>query len=60
MSEFVQRRGEERIYAEFLQRKIEIARAEIRAGEGIPAGEVEAEFAARRAELLRLADEGNA
>ncbi|WP_437373259.1 hypothetical protein [Inquilinus limosus] len=57
MREFVQRRREEREYDEFLRRKVEIARASMRAGRGRSNEEVEAEFAARRAELLREADE---
>ncbi|TSD84833.1 antitoxin of toxin-antitoxin stability system [Mycobacterium sp. KBS0706] len=57
MREFVQRRREEREYDDFLRRKVEIARASMRAGRGRSNEEVEAEFAARRAELLREADE---
>jgi len=57
MREFVQRRREEREYDEFLHRKVEIARASMRAGRGRSNEEVEAEFAARRAELSREADE---
>ncbi|MGK9231133.1 antitoxin of toxin-antitoxin stability system [Inquilinus limosus] len=57
MREFVQRRREEREYDEFLRRKVEIARASMRAGRGRSNEEVEAEFAARRAELLGEADE---
>jgi len=57
MRDFVQRRREEREYDEFLRRKVEIARASMRAGRGRSNEEVEAEFAALRAELLREADE---
>ena len=57
MREFVQRRRDEREYDEFLRRKVEIARASMRAGRGRSNEDVEAEFAARRAELQRKADE---
>ncbi|MGO4124150.1 antitoxin of toxin-antitoxin stability system [Inquilinus sp. YAF38] len=57
MREFIQRRREEREYDEFLRRKVEIARASMRFDRGQSNEEVEAEFAARRAELLREADE---
>ncbi|HEY9346793.1 MAG TPA: antitoxin of toxin-antitoxin stability system [Inquilinus sp.] len=57
MRDFVQRRREEREYDEFLRRKVEIARASMRAGRGRSNEEVEAEFAALRADLLREADE---
>lgn len=57
MREFIQRRREEREYDEFLRRKVEIARASMRADRGQSNEEVEAEFAALRAELLREADE---
>jgi len=60
MREFVQRRREEREYDDFLRRKVEIARASMRADRGQSNKEVEAEFAARRAELLREADETDA
>jgi hypothetical protein len=57
MRDFVQRRREEREYDEFLRRKVEIARASMRAGRGRSNEDVEAEFAAIRAELEREADE---
>jgi predicted transcriptional regulator len=60
MRDFIKRRQEERSYDDFLRRKVEIARAQLRAGEGIPAEEIEAEFAARRADLLRPTDKDNA
>lgn len=53
MREFVQRQREEREYDAFLQRKVDAARASIRAGEGISNEEVKAEFAALRAEASR-------
>jgi len=53
MREFIQRRREEREYDEFLRRKVEIARASMRAGRGRSNEDVEAEFAALRAELER-------
>ncbi|MDX6749623.1 hypothetical protein SH611_07385 [Geminicoccaceae bacterium 1502E] len=49
MREYVARRREERAHGDFLYRKVEIARASMRAGSGVPNEEVEAEFAARRA-----------
>ena len=60
MRDFIKRRQDERSYDEFLRRKVEIARAQVHAGEGIPAEEIEAEFAARRADLLRLMDKDDA
>ena len=52
MRDFVQRRREARDYDEFVRQKVEIGRAEIRAGLGVPHEEVEAIFAAKRAKLL--------
>ncbi|KAF2392088.1 CopG family ribbon-helix-helix protein [Pseudomonas frederiksbergensis] len=49
MRQFVQKQRESREYEAFLQRKVDIARASIEAGEGRTNDEVEAEFAARRA-----------
>ncbi|QDH70935.1 antitoxin of toxin-antitoxin stability system [Lysobacter alkalisoli] len=51
MREFVQRQREAREYDEFLRRKVEKAREQMRAGLGRDNDEVEAEFAARRARL---------
>ena len=51
MREFVQRQREAEEYDGFLRRKVEAARAEVRAGAGRPHDEVEAEFAARRARV---------
>jgi predicted transcriptional regulator len=56
MREFVQRQREARDYDAFLRRKVEIARGSVQDGLGRLNEEVEAEFAARRAELLRKAD----
>jgi predicted transcriptional regulator len=50
MREFVQRQREAREYDAFLRRKVEAGRASMRAGQGRPNEEVEAEFAARRAD----------
>lgn len=50
MREFVQRQREAREYDEFLRRKIEAGRASIQAGKGRANNEVEAEFAAKRAQ----------
>jgi predicted transcriptional regulator len=49
MREFVQRQREAREYDEFLGRKVDAARASMRAGVGHSNDEVEATFAARRA-----------
>ncbi|WP_221740416.1 antitoxin of toxin-antitoxin stability system [Stenotrophomonas sp. 278] len=49
MREFIQRQREAREYDAFLQRKVDAARASIRAGEGMPNDEIEAEFSALRA-----------
>lgn len=45
-----------RTHDDFLRRKVEMARAERLAGRTIPDKKLEAEFAARRAELLRKPD----
>lgn len=50
MRQFVQTQRESREYEEFLHRKVEVARASMRAGNGLSNDEVEAEFAARRAQ----------
>ena len=50
--EFVQRQREEREYDEFLRGKVANAREQIRVGDYASAEEVEARFAARRADLL--------
>ena len=60
MRDFVKRQREAREYDDFLRRKVEIARAQKRAGMSFSDEEVSAEFAARRAELLRKADEADA
>ena len=52
MREYVRARREAREYDAFLDRKVEIARAQRRAGLGSSNDEVEAVFAARRAALL--------
>jgi predicted transcriptional regulator len=49
MREFVQRQRQVREYDEFLQNKIDGARASMRTGRGRSNDEVEAKFAARRA-----------
>ena len=53
MREFVQRQREAREYDAFLRRKVEAGRASMRAGQGRPNEDVEAEFAARRADAVR-------
>jgi predicted transcriptional regulator len=55
MREFVQRQREARDYDGFLRRKVEVARASVRAGRGRPSEEVEAEFAARRSKVASRA-----
>lgn len=56
MRQFVQRQRDAREYDEFLHRKVEIARASVRAGRGRRNEELEAEARARIAEMLREAD----
>jgi len=51
MREFVQRQREAREYEAFLHRKVEAGRASMLAGLGRSNDEVEAEFAARRANV---------
>ena len=51
MREFIQRQREAREYDEFLSRKVEAGRASMRGGQGRSNDEVEAEFAARRANV---------
>lgn len=60
MRDFVRRKQEVRDYDAFLERKIEAARAEARAGLGRSNDEVEAEFAARRKALFAGAREADA
>ncbi len=55
MREFVQRQRQSREYEEFLRGKVADAREQIRAGDYTSADEVEARFAARRAQLLAKA-----
>lgn len=52
MREFVQRQREGREYDAFLSRKVEGARASMHAGAGRSNEEVEADFAARRANMM--------
>ncbi len=51
MREYVQRQREAREYDAYLRGKVEAGRASMRAGQGHPNDEVEAEFARRRAEV---------
>ena len=55
MREFVQRQDAARDHAAFVQRKVDAARAEMAAGDGLADEVVEAEFAARRARATRPA-----
>ena len=55
MREFVQRQRGAREYEEFLRHKVEAARSSMRAGVGRSNDEVEAEFAARRANAAKQA-----
>ncbi|MBS9423078.1 antitoxin of toxin-antitoxin stability system [Photorhabdus caribbeanensis] len=50
-AKFIQRQREEREYNKFLCHKVEAGRASMRAGLGQSNDEVEAEFAARRANV---------
>jgi predicted transcriptional regulator len=56
MRGFVERGKDQRAYDEFARRKVEIARAELEAGLGIPGEEVEAYFAKRRQKWRRKAE----
>ena len=60
MRDFVERQRETRLHDDFLRRKVETARAERLSGLSISDEEIEAEFAVRRAKLLRKADEADA
>ena len=53
MRAFVQQQAND--YDAFVRRKVEAARASMRAGDGLANEAVEAEFAARRAEAARFA-----
>ncbi|WP_415772609.1 CopG family ribbon-helix-helix protein [Pseudomonas sp. LB3P38] len=53
MRQFVQTQRESREYEAFLQRKVDSARVSMRAGEGLTNEEVEAQFAARRAQVTK-------
>lgn len=53
MREYVQRQKDEREYHEFLLRNVEVARAQIKAGEYRTNEEVSAKFAAKREALRR-------
>lgn len=55
MREFVQRQREAREYEEFLRHKVKAARSSMRAGVGRSNEEVEAEFAAQRANAAKQA-----
>jgi len=55
MREFVERQREARAYETFLHGKVANARDQIREGRHATADEVEARFAARRADLLNKA-----
>lgn len=52
MREFVQRQRQDREYDAFLRGKVSDARVQVRVGDYASADEVEARFAARRAQLL--------
>ncbi|MDR0806266.1 MAG: antitoxin of toxin-antitoxin stability system [Enterobacteriaceae bacterium] len=51
MREFIQHQRESREYDEFLRQKIETSRISMNAGQGRSNEEVEADFAARRANI---------
>jgi hypothetical protein len=52
MRDYIAKQREARAYHEFLQKKVDIARAQIRDGLGRPDSEVRAEFAALRADAI--------
>jgi hypothetical protein len=56
MRNFVQSQAEARDYDAFLRRKVDAARASMQAGRGRSNDEIEADFAARRAEIHRAGD----
>lgn len=56
MRDFIERQREAHAHNDFLRGKVEIARAERLSGMSVSNDEIEAEFAARRAELLRKPD----
>jgi predicted transcriptional regulator len=60
MREFVRRQREAREYEAFVQRKVEAGRSDLRAGRSRAQAEVEADFTARREQLLREAGEAGA
>jgi len=51
MRQFVRTQQEAREYETFLQRKVDLARESMAAGEGVSNEEVEAQFAARRRQV---------
>jgi predicted transcriptional regulator len=53
MRQYVQTQRESREYEAFLQRKVDNARVSMRAGGGLTSDEVEAQFAARRAQVTK-------
>jgi hypothetical protein len=53
MRQYVQTQRESREYEAFLQRKVDSARISMQAGEGLSNDEVEAQFAARRAQAAK-------
>lgn len=60
MRDYVERQRQAREYDEFLRRKVEKARTSIQTGRGRSNEDVESEAAARRAALLRQANESGA
>jgi hypothetical protein len=56
MRNFVQSQAEARDYDAFLRRKVDAARASMQAGRGRSNDEIEADFAARRAEIHRAGE----
>ncbi len=53
MREYIERRKKEREYDDYLRRKVELGRASMTSGEGIPDDEVESGFAKHRAEAAK-------
>ena len=51
MRDYVQRQQNQKDHSAFLQRKVEVARASVRAGRGRSGETVEAEFSARRSQI---------
>lgn len=59
MRDFIKRQQDERSYDVFVHQKVALSREQIARGEYFAAEDVEAEFAAKRTDLLRKANREN-